>query len=66
MKALKEYKISLDVIRNTKIGVVLKKASQRQEFASHGEYASVGGCIGQVLRGWTPLLDRFMRELGLL
>lgn len=56
---------TLEIIRDTKIGVVLEKASHRVEFSTQGKYVSIGEHIHNVFRHWRPLLVRFMKEVGM-
>jgi len=56
----------LDILRSTKIALVLKSAARRREFHAGGAHAGVGKAIDRVQKHWRSAIERFIRqEIGL-
>lgn len=65
LEALKGYQVTLENLKATKIGIVLRKALRRAEFSKDGPYPSVSIHINDIMSIWESLLNQFARELGL-
>lgn len=66
LETLLECIAPLDMLRSTKIALVLKSAARRKEFHADGTHANVGKAIERVQNHWRSAIERFIRqEIGL-
>ncbi len=67
LEAIKSYAIDLEVIRATKLGIVLKRALKRRELSQKGgRFAGVSSIINSVFDTWRSRVDRLLKEIGLM
>lgn len=65
LKSLLKKNVKLEYIANTKIAIVLRLASLRNEFSSSSNFANVGTSISLVLSKWQTEADLFLHSIGL-
>lgn len=65
INVLLEDKVTIESIRNTNVGRVLRIASLRQEFCDNGPYKETGNRIQAILDSWRKAANIYITEMGL-